>query len=378
MARGDAQLKPIEEMVARAKRERFAKAEEAEAQARKDGKPPDQIARAMADALTPFIQRIEQLEKFIAELRTYRAIADNKPDEARQQIGKAGGVGKLRLSRLYEAIGDGAKAMELARDAAKEGEGQVLPLANLADIHWRAGRKQDAIDAFNKLRPLSAQIDMDEAVFGRLRPIADELKLPSDWRPMLEWPADCGRRPDLASLGPFRWHPYRAPDWTLPDQALQPRTLADFKGKPVLMIFYLGSGCPRCVEQLNEFSPLAKEFADAGINLVAVSTDPADELHKTFALSKTNDGFPFPIVGDQTLATFKAFRAFDDFENIPLHGTFLIDGNGLVRWQDISFQPFTQARWLLAEARRLLALPADATAGSLSAIPPQHPTSPHE
>ena len=43
---------------------------------------------------------------------------------------------------------------------------------------------------------------------------------------------------------------------------------------------------------------------------------------------------------------------------MPLHGTFLIDGRGLVRWQDISYQPFTDTKFLLAECRRLLAHPA--------------------
>jgi len=39
------------------------------------------------------------------------------------------------------------------------------------------------------------------------------------------------------------------------------------------------------------------------------------------------------------------------------HGTFLIDGNGLVRWQDISYQPFRDASWLLGEAEALLSVP---------------------
>jgi alkyl hydroperoxide reductase subunit AhpC len=95
-------------------------------------------------------------------------------------------------------------------------------------------------------------------------------------------------------------------------------------------------------------------------------------LHKTFAHSKSNDGFPFPILSDGTLATFKAYRAFDDFENQPLHGTFLIDGSGFVRWQDISAQPFTSGTWLLAEARRLLSLPVDAADRSVSDAPSSH------
>ena len=111
---------------------------------------------------------------------------------------------------------------------------------------------------------------------------------------------------------------------------------------------------------------MAKEFADAGIDLLAVSTERPEDLHKTFALAKGDDGFSFPILADETLATFKSYRAFDDFENMPLHGTFLLDANGLIRWQDISFQPFTQAKWLLTESKRLLALPADATAKALS------------
>ena len=50
-------------------------------------------------------------------------------------------------------------------------------------------------------------------------------------------------------------------------------------------------------------------------------------------------------------------RAIDDFENRALHGTFLIDGAGKVRWQDISFEPFNEPKFLLTEAKRLLRLP---------------------
>jgi hypothetical protein len=46
---------------------------------------------------------------------------------------------------------------------------------------------------------------------------------------------------------------------------------------------------------------------------------------------------------------------YDDFENQPLHGTFLIDGEGNVRWQDISYEPFMDHQFLLKEAQRLLA-----------------------
>ena len=67
-------------------------------------------------------------------------------------------------------------------------------------------------------------------------------------------------------------------------------------------------------------------------------------------------GFPFTILSDQSLQTFKAYRAYDDFERMPLHATFLVDGSGKARWQDISYEPFTDVKFLLAESRRLLAV----------------------
>jgi hypothetical protein len=59
-------------------------------------------------------------------------------------------------------------------------------------------------------------------------------------------------------------------------------------------------------------------------------------------------------VADNSLATFKAYRCYDDFESQPLHGTFLIDEKGLVRWQDISYEPFMNYRFVIDEAQRLL------------------------
>jgi peroxiredoxin len=132
-------------------------------------------------------------------------------------------------------------------------------------------------------------------------------------------------------------------------------SLADYtkQGKPVLVIFYLGAGCVKCMEQLNLFTPVAKEFQAAGITLLAVGSDTSVGLKQALAQSKTGD-FPFPLLSDSSLRTFKAFRAYDDFEKMPLHGCFLIDGKGRIRWQDISFKPFAETRFLLEESKRLL------------------------
>ena len=53
---------------------------------------------------------------------------------------------------------------------------------------------------------------------------------------------------------------------------------------------------------------------------------------------------------------FREWRSYDDFEDMPLHGTFLVDAEGLLRWSDISYEPFAEPEFLLKEAQRLLAV----------------------
>ena len=89
--------------------------------------------------------------------------------------------------------------------------------------------------------------------------------------------------------------------------------------------------------------------------MVAISTENADLL-KT-GIKDFDQKISIPLFADAKQEVFKAFRCWDDFEDQPLHGTFLIDANDRVRWQDISHEPFTDADFLLSEANRLLKLP---------------------
>ncbi len=128
--------------------------------------------------------------------------------------------------------------------------------------------------------------------------------------------------------------------------------LADYRGRPVVVILFLGFGCVHCVEQLAAFTPAFDEFADRGIDMVAIGTDTPEVL----AAGIGEDGeqaYPFPLAADPELGLSKSWRAYDDFEEVPLHGTYLIDGAGRVRWPDISFEPFLDWEFLLEESVRL-------------------------
>jgi len=85
---------------------------------------------------------------------------------------------------------------------------------------------------------------------------------------------------------------------------------------------------------------------------MAISTDDLEGLK--ISMKEYGDEVPMELIADPELKVFKEFRAFDDFEQQPLHGTFLIDGRGYIRWQDISYEPFMDHEFLLEESKRLL------------------------
>ena len=331
---------------------------EAEAKAGEDAlaaeKNDKETKKAKADAVKLFDGRIKTLNQYLAELLACQAVVDDDADEFKKQIAKAGKLSRERKSQLYLQIGDKKEAEKLASQSARA-EGQVQPLANYVDILWRSGREKEAVEQFKKLREISSHIDIERAVFQRLAPAAKKLGLPEDWRLEFRPAGDGGDRPSLDTLGPFRWSPTPATQWELTDGQGKKHTLADYTGRPVIVIFYLGKGCAHCIEQLGVFAPKTEEFKQAGIDLIAISTDDVGGLRETVQQNKTGSPFPFPLVSDASLNVFKQYRAYDDFEQQPLHGTFLIDRQGLVRWQDISYEPFTQADFLLRESKRLLA-----------------------
>ena len=331
---------------------------EAEAKAGEDAlaaeKNDKETKKAKADAVKPFDARIKTVNQYLAELLACQAAADEDADEFKKQIAKAGKMSRERKSQLHLQLGNKEEAEKLASQSARA-EGQVQPLANYVDILWRSGREKEAVEQFKKLREISSHIDIERAVFQRLAPAAKKLGLPEDWRVEFRPAGDVGDRPSLDKLGPFRWSPTPATQWELTDGQGKKHTLADYTGRPVIVIFYLGKGCAHCIEQLGVFAPKTEEFKQAGIDLIAISTDDVGGLRETVQQNKTGSPFPFPLISDASLNVFKQYRAYDDFEQQPLHGTFLIDRQGLVRWQDISYEPFTAAAFLLRESKRLLA-----------------------
>ena len=307
------------------------------------------------------------IERAIAELRGVQFLARGATDEAIEQF-EDSDISKPRLARYYFLAGNHDKARELAKESVERGENEVRPLAIQVDLLRRMGKRDEAQRAFEQLRTVAEVADLDVPILVKLEKLADGLEWPQDWRTPSELANDIGTRPDLDTLGPFRWAPSPASVWELPDKDDRSISLKDYQGRPVVVIFYLGAGCLHCVEQLHEFAPMSREFGQSGIAMVAISTETSEELAKAIKTFAEDELFPIPLVADPSLDVFKRYRVFDDFEKMPLHGTFLIDGKGMIRWHDISYEPFLDPEFVLAEAKRLLSLD-DADGVALTATP---------
>lgn len=341
-----------------AKTEEAAESKSEEEEAKKDSKDDSgekrnkELEKAKTDAARPLDNRLKKLREAQDVIQGYVAFQSGDFKAAWDKLKGDNEQDKAWIAELQSLAGEKEEAMKALRSQIDRRKQEVIPLATLAFLLEQDGQKEEAQKVFEQLRETSTSIDRERPIFVRLQPIAERLNLGQDWLIDYQMADDLGPRPPLDELGPFRWQPSPAESWTLVNADGEKKSLADYQGKPVIVIFYLGYGCLHCVEQLQAFAPVMEKFNQAGIELVAISTDDQDGLMT--GLQNFEGDMPIPLLADPDFSVFKKYRCFDDFENQPLHGTFLIDRDGMVRWQDISFEPFLNHEFLLRESQRLL------------------------
>lgn len=350
-----------DELVERAKKvegEKAGKLEEVKVKAEKDKKNKKDTDKLVKDAAKGFDTKLKNLRPARDETLVYAELLNGeKLDDARANKIKRQ---KAALALLHLGYGEAEKAKSLAAEAVKEGEKRTVPLAVQAYVLEQTGDHEGAAAAFKALKEMSGPLQIDAVPFARLAPLAKRLGEPDDWRVKQSWRGDDfgeGKPDRLDHLGPLVYQAPPAPDFDLRGEGGGRITLADFAGRPVLLIMYLGHSCEHCVEQLNAFAPLQDKFTDAGIEVIAVSPEKPVELAKAHDLCAGEEKqFPFPLYSDEGMRMFKTYRAYDDFENDTLHGTFLVDPAGKLRWMDVGPEPFMEGEFLLEEAQRLLGM----------------------
>ena len=124
----------------------------------------------------------------------------------------------------------------------------------------------------------------------------------------------------------------KAPDFTLPDQNGEMKSLADFRGQKVILYFYPKDMTAGCTKQACAFGELYPQFREKGAVVLGVSKDTVAS-HKKF---EEKYGLPFTLLSDVEKAVIQAYDVWKEKKTCGrvsmgvVRTTYLIDENGII------------------------------------------------
>ncbi len=118
-----------------------------------------------------------------------------------------------------------------------------------------------------------------------------------------------------------------APDFSLPGTGGRTYSLSEYRGHPVVLVFYPGDDTPVCTKQLNTYNDDLSQFEGVGAQVLAVSQQDM-ESHDRFS---GKHGFKFPLLADTDKAVASAYGILGPL-GFPRRSVFVIDKEGVIRY----------------------------------------------
>ena len=125
-----------------------------------------------------------------------------------------------------------------------------------------------------------------------------------------------------------------APDFSLPATAGGEISLREYRGQPVILVFYPADWSPVCGDQLALYNEVLPLFQEHNAQVLAISVDGLWS-HRAFAESR-NLGFPLLSDFEPKGAVARAYGAYDSKAGINRRALFVLDGEGIIRWSYVS------------------------------------------
>ena len=124
-----------------------------------------------------------------------------------------------------------------------------------------------------------------------------------------------------------------APDFTLPRSRHASVSLRDFRGRRVVLAFYLADWEPVSREQLTLYQEHARAFRDLRAEVVGISTDGIFS-HAAFA---REIGVRFPLLADSRPkgAVARAYGVYLEHKDVSNRSLFVIDERGIISWSRV-------------------------------------------
>ena len=141
-----------------------------------------------------------------------------------------------------------------------------------------------------------------------------------------------------------------APDFKLPGtdgsqsgEGHRDYTLSEWRGRPVVLVFYPGDNTPVCTRQLNAYTADVAEFESLDAQILAISPQSVDS-HDGF--SEAQGGFGFPLLADGDKAVGKRYGILGPV-GFYRRSIFVVDGEGVLRYvhrgvAGLSFRPSSE------------------------------------
>ncbi len=147
----------------------------------------------------------------------------------------------------------------------------------------------------------------------------------------------------------------KAPSFTLPRDGGGKVSLADFKGRTLVLYFYPTADTPGCTREAIDFSSLKAAFAKAGADVLGVSADPVSKQDKF----KTKHKLTIPLASDETHKMLEAYGVWAEKSMYGrtymgiLRSTYLIGPDGKIAqvWEKVKVPG--HAEEVLAAAKAL-------------------------
>lgn len=124
----------------------------------------------------------------------------------------------------------------------------------------------------------------------------------------------------------------KAPEFSLPDQNGDMRSLSDYKGKKVVLYFYPKDMTSGCTKQAVSFAELYSQFLEKGAVVLGVSKDSVAS-HKKF---EEKYSLPFTLLSDTEKTVIQAYDVWKEKNNYGkmtmgvVRTTYLIDADGII------------------------------------------------
>ncbi len=141
-----------------------------------------------------------------------------------------------------------------------------------------------------------------------------------------------------------------APAFTLPGTGGRDYSLDEFRGRPVVLVFYPGDDTPVCTKQLNSYNDDLSQFDELNAQVIGISAQDIGS-HEAFS---SKHGFKFPLLADTDKTVAGEYGTLGPI-GFPRRSIFIVDADGVVRYAHraiagLTFRPVSE---LVAELEKI-------------------------